>query len=168
MVRSGYGRPASPASSRPLSLLVNENDGDGREGWLQWTPGIGLGKDTSLFATVNLLDGPVPPVDTGPGVDTPWVDVITPPDDTGPGEETIAPADLGGGDQGTPQVEVTGEGTTQGDGPPGWVVDTDSPEYTWDAGSGGCAAAPIPARGLLWLIVLAAAVLGLRRRRIPR
>ncbi len=151
-----------------LSLLVNENDGDGREGWLQWTPGIGLGKDTSLFATVNLLDGPVPPVDTGPGVDTPWVDVITPPDDTGPGEETIAPADLGGGDQGTPQVEVTGEGTTQGDGPPGWVVDTDSPEYTWDAGSGGCAAAPIPARGLLWLIVLAAAVLGLRRRRIPR
>ncbi|NQT92467.1 MAG: hypothetical protein HQ559_06885 [Lentisphaerae bacterium] len=149
-----------------LSLLINENDGDGREGWLQWTPGIGLGKDTSLFATINLLDGPVPPTDAGPGVDTPGVDVIAPPDDVGPGEETIGPADMVGGDPGGPSVEVNGEGTASADDPSGWVVDSNSPETTWDAGSGGCTASTIPAPRVLWLLVFVAGTLGLRRRRI--
>ncbi|MFQ5806091.1 MAG: endo-1,4-beta-xylanase [Phycisphaerae bacterium] len=33
-----------------FSILVNDNDGDGRAGWLELTPGIGLGKRPSEFA----------------------------------------------------------------------------------------------------------------------
>jgi len=33
-----------------FSLLINDNDGDGRAGWLELTPGIGWGKEPSSFA----------------------------------------------------------------------------------------------------------------------
>ena len=32
-----------------ISLLVNDNDGDGRKGWIEFHSGIGSFKDTSLF-----------------------------------------------------------------------------------------------------------------------
>ena len=32
-----------------ISLLVNDNDGSGRKGWIEWGSGIGRGKDPSLF-----------------------------------------------------------------------------------------------------------------------
>ena len=32
-----------------FNVIVNDNDGQGRKGWIQWTPGIGEGKDTSFF-----------------------------------------------------------------------------------------------------------------------
>ena len=32
-----------------MSLLVNDDDGSGREGWVQWSPGIGNTKNPSLF-----------------------------------------------------------------------------------------------------------------------
>ncbi|MDR3710643.1 MAG: hypothetical protein P4L33_20270 [Capsulimonadaceae bacterium] len=35
-----------------MSLLVNDNDGAGRKGWLEWTPGIGTTKDPSAFVPV--------------------------------------------------------------------------------------------------------------------
>lgn len=38
-----------------LSILVNDADGLGREGWLEWTPGVGYTKDPSLFGDVILL-----------------------------------------------------------------------------------------------------------------
>jgi len=28
-----------------MSLLINDNDGAGRKGWIEWTPGIGQTKD---------------------------------------------------------------------------------------------------------------------------
>jgi len=28
-----------------ITLLVNDNDGGGRKGWVEWTPGIGRSKD---------------------------------------------------------------------------------------------------------------------------
>lgn len=45
-----------------FSFLVNENDGYGREGFLQWTPGIGISKDPSKFGTVYRVGSPVPDV----------------------------------------------------------------------------------------------------------
>ncbi|RTE10395.1 fibronectin type III domain-containing protein [Paenibacillus whitsoniae] len=36
-----------------LSLLVNDNDGGGRLGWLEWASGIGNAKDTSLFGKIE-------------------------------------------------------------------------------------------------------------------
>jgi hypothetical protein len=49
-----------------LSFLVNDDDTDGREGFVQWTDGMGRGKDPSLFGTAVLVGGPGP-VDAGVG-----------------------------------------------------------------------------------------------------
>jgi hypothetical protein len=39
-----------------LSLLVNDNDGAGRTGWIQWGSGIGTTKDPGQFRAVQLVD----------------------------------------------------------------------------------------------------------------
>ncbi|GFZ91875.1 hypothetical protein GCM10008018_42740 [Paenibacillus marchantiophytorum] len=45
-----------------LSLLVNDNDGAGRKGWVEWGAGIGGTKDSSLFkpAILSLVDKTAP------------------------------------------------------------------------------------------------------------
>ncbi|REF36741.1 sugar-binding protein [Thermasporomyces composti] len=37
-----------------VSLLVNDNDGNGRKGWIEWGSGIGTGKDPALFKPARL------------------------------------------------------------------------------------------------------------------
>ena len=37
-----------------FGLLVNDNDGRGRKGWMQTAPGLGDRKDTSSFTTLVL------------------------------------------------------------------------------------------------------------------
>jgi hypothetical protein len=44
----------------PFTFLVNENDGSGRKGWLEWTPGIGAAKDIGAHARIDLLDAADP------------------------------------------------------------------------------------------------------------
>lgn len=50
--------PAELPGAKPLpdrfrfSLIVNDNDGAGRKGWAEWTPGIGQTKDPALFQSV--------------------------------------------------------------------------------------------------------------------
>jgi hypothetical protein len=39
-----------------LSFLVNDNDGTGRKGWIEWGSGIGGSKDPELFRPVRLAD----------------------------------------------------------------------------------------------------------------
>ncbi|WP_237742587.1 sugar-binding protein [Actinopolymorpha alba] len=39
-----------------LSLLVNDNDGSGRKGYIEWGSGIGNSKDSSLFKPARLTD----------------------------------------------------------------------------------------------------------------
>ena len=39
-----------------FSLLINDNDGYGRKGWWELTPGIGLGKNPADFQDVLLQD----------------------------------------------------------------------------------------------------------------
>lgn len=41
-----------------ISILVNDNDGRGRKGYLQWTDGIGTGKEPAKFATAELARHP--------------------------------------------------------------------------------------------------------------
>lgn len=38
-----------------FSFLLNDNDGDGRRGWIEYTSGIGESKNTELFARIKLL-----------------------------------------------------------------------------------------------------------------
>lgn len=37
------------------SFLINEDDGEGRKGWIEYASGIGLSKDTSLFTVLKLI-----------------------------------------------------------------------------------------------------------------
>jgi hypothetical protein len=47
--------PVSPAEETiRLSLLVNDNDGDGRRGWIEWASGIGSAKDPQQFRPATL------------------------------------------------------------------------------------------------------------------
>lgn len=45
----------SSQDSLYFSCIVNENDGDGRKGWIEFCPGIGSSKDPSKFINVPLL-----------------------------------------------------------------------------------------------------------------
>ncbi len=36
----------------PVGLLVNDDDGEGRDGWIELSPGIGMTKDSSMFPLV--------------------------------------------------------------------------------------------------------------------
>ncbi len=39
-----------------FSMLVNDNDGQGRKGWVEYASGIGLGKNINLFTFLKLMD----------------------------------------------------------------------------------------------------------------
>ena len=38
-----------------FALLVNDNDGAGRKGWLEWFQGIGFAKDPTQYGPLRLL-----------------------------------------------------------------------------------------------------------------
>lgn len=69
-----------PPKEFGMSFLVNENDGSGREGFLQWTPGMGLTKDPFQFGTVSLTGGPPPDPEPIPDMAVP--DMVTDPGTT--------------------------------------------------------------------------------------
>jgi len=50
--------PAPPREGTlfAFNFILNDNDGAGRRGWLEWTPGIGWGKEPSRFTRLWLLD----------------------------------------------------------------------------------------------------------------
>jgi hypothetical protein len=39
-----------------FSILFNENDGDGRKGWIEFGSGIGKSKDANQFVYINLTE----------------------------------------------------------------------------------------------------------------
>lgn len=45
----------NPEFSIAFSMLINDNDGKGRRGWIELTPGIGYEKDPSLFTNIKLI-----------------------------------------------------------------------------------------------------------------
>jgi hypothetical protein len=49
---------ASVGTIMSLSFLINDNNGNGRKGWMQWGSGIGFGQDPSQFNQVQLLGPP--------------------------------------------------------------------------------------------------------------
>lgn len=51
-----------------FSLVVNDNDGTGRKGYIEWGSGIGETKDPKKFRTVQWIKAPTPPVITMEGV----------------------------------------------------------------------------------------------------
>ncbi|MEF2248516.1 S-layer homology domain-containing protein [Paenibacillus sp. IITD108] len=49
-----------PEKILPFSLLINDNDGAGRRGWIEWTPGIGKAKSPSSHGKVHLISNDMP------------------------------------------------------------------------------------------------------------
>ncbi len=58
--RYPFFRPRSGAVFS-LSMLVNDNDGAGRRGWIEWGSGIAEGKDPALFQPCYLVQGAAKP-----------------------------------------------------------------------------------------------------------
>lgn len=50
------GQTVSANNSLGFSMLVNDNDGNGRRGWIEYASGIGLSKNTALFTYITLLE----------------------------------------------------------------------------------------------------------------
>jgi len=51
-------KPFSVASGRKMgfTMMVNDADGAKREGWIEWTPGIGKSKDPSAYGTLLVVN----------------------------------------------------------------------------------------------------------------
>lgn len=49
------GDQPKEGNSLGFSAMVNDNDGTGRRGWLEYASGIGESKDTSLFTAIKLI-----------------------------------------------------------------------------------------------------------------
>ena len=52
------GKPANKVL--PFTLLINDNDGAGRRGWIEWTPGIGKAKSPDDHARLQLIPADEP------------------------------------------------------------------------------------------------------------
>ena len=48
------GYVPDPGKPYRFSVLVNDNDGQGRRGWIEYCSGIGTGKNVELFGTMKL------------------------------------------------------------------------------------------------------------------
>ena len=56
---SCFGYPElKPGKPMGFSLLINDNDGQGRRGWLQWSSGIGQEKSPQRYGTMVLTETP--------------------------------------------------------------------------------------------------------------
>jgi hypothetical protein len=53
---AGLGIRPAPGRTIAVSILVNDNDGDGRRGWMEWGDGIGYSKDPSLYYDLTLAE----------------------------------------------------------------------------------------------------------------
>jgi len=49
-----------------FTILVNDSDGEGREGWIEWTPGIGQFKDPDSFGRIRFIRNPAMEEDSFP------------------------------------------------------------------------------------------------------
>jgi MYXO-CTERM domain-containing protein len=121
-----------------FGLLVNDNDGAGREGWVQWAAGIGGDKRPEDFGELALRDAQAPDGGAGgEGAGGTGGESAT----GGSGGNTPEPdAGVGGSAQSTPGEQPTGEE--------------------------GCGCSVVGTRGtsVLWVAAIGALLLALRRR----
>ncbi|MNF19435.1 hypothetical protein D3C80_2242310 [compost metagenome] len=52
------GTTAAPGSDFGFSLLINDDDGSGRRGWMEYMGGIGSSKDPDAFGDLLLVNMP--------------------------------------------------------------------------------------------------------------
>lgn len=154
-----------------VSFLVNDDDGKGRKGWLQWSPGIARSKDPSQYPEATMLAPAAkeptpqePKAGPEPGPE-PAQDAATstePKPQTEPGAEPASSPDTN-----TPtEKSPTGpEGT--GTGQPEDSVNKDSSTTSDDGNvrAGGCGCQNQEPTPLVWLGLFFVLGLWLRKRR---
>jgi hypothetical protein len=144
-------RVLAPGARLHVSFLVNDADGRGREGFLQWTPGIGLEKHPASFGYVDLLPaegeppGPIPDAAAGPTPDAASsVDAraVAAPD-------ALAPNASDGGTDAAPGADADAQVVVHADaGQSTPVVGTDAgPSVGANASTGGAASSGCQATG---------------------
>ncbi|MNO01013.1 hypothetical protein D3C81_2210460 [compost metagenome] len=52
------GMTPAPGSDFGFSLLMNDDDGSGRRGWMEYMSGIGSSKDPDAFGDLLLVETP--------------------------------------------------------------------------------------------------------------
>ncbi len=149
-----------------VSFLVNDADGAGREGWLEWTPGIGREKAPASFGSVRLEDrAAVPSPDAGVSVD-----MGRPPPPI-PMEPDTGAEDPDGGPEPDADLRDGGVGpgpdgaapTPRQDAGGGLGRPTNDASFEADSGGDeGCSQAP--GRGASWPLLLLLLLTPLRRR----
>ncbi len=154
------------------SFLINDADAAGRDGWLEWTPGIGRTKTPGDFGTVTLVgreamadpDMGLPRADDAGRPPPPLPD---PPDVGAPTGDAGADGGMTRDDAGRTDAAPGGARADAGPGgtPPaldvGVAVRADGGAAATGGGDEGCVAAP---GGAPW-VGLGLLLLGLRRRR---
>ncbi|WP_193726864.1 sugar-binding protein [Paenibacillus guangzhouensis] len=100
--------PIRPDANEAISLsfLVNDNDGLGRKGYIEWGSGIGEVKDAKKFRTAQWVQDPYSPVITIQGVaeGESYVDQVAP----------VVKAETANGEILTPRIWLDGEAWTSG------------------------------------------------------
>lgn len=76
-----------PAEYLPFCILFNENDGDGRIGWIELAPGIAVGKTAVDFPILRLLEEE--PKQAEEGAERPKVKDLKLKEDTGSGDTIV-------------------------------------------------------------------------------
>ncbi len=149
--------PLQMATGRKFSVsfLVNDDDGKGRKGWMQWSPGIARSKDPSQYPEATLL---APPTTEPP----PARESASGPE---PGPEPLPPQDASMSNDTTPTQEPPNEqlpfeATDTPDTPTSQPDSPASPEESAPKADdaelrpGGCGCQTHGGPSLLWLVLL--------------
>lgn len=148
-----------------FSFLVNDNDGAGRIGWIEWTAGIGRSKTPAWFGELHLLaatsrpsiaDGGITGGDAGSADAGHGLDTGT-PDAQGPRPDAVSPTDAARAADARAPDAATIDGGLRADGS---VAGGDDTDEACTCASTGSPSDRSP--GVAALLVLA---LGLLRRR---
>lgn len=155
------------------SFLVNDADGGGREGWLEWTPGIGHEKRPAQFGELALVDRAAEPMpDPEPDADAgrPRPPLPEPPDVGADPLDAVAATDASATDASPTDGRASGDGGSLVDG--GMVPRRPAPDAGGVApsSSGDCRVARggTPPWLLLWALLLGLGRRGVRRRAAGR
>ncbi len=145
------------------SFLVNDADGAGREGWLEWTPGIGREKRPAMFGQVSLVARDSVPSPDG-GMFAPDMGRVPPPPPE-PLDGGVDAASMADPDDGTPPPDATAMAEGDAEELPANRGRRSDASDAADDGDGGCDCSTGSGGGGGWALLMLLALVRTRRDR---